>query len=60
MLASLPLPAQLAVGLALAALLYVVRALLAARRAPFLHPDQWKRLPLAERTQLTHNTVLLR
>jgi hypothetical protein len=59
MLASLPLPVQLALGLALAAALYGVRAALAAR-APFLVPDQWKRLPLAERTQLTHNTVLLR
>jgi hypothetical protein len=59
---ALPLPVQLAVGLALAGLLYVVRALLAARAAaaPFLNPDEWKRLPLAERTQLTHNTVQLR
>jgi len=62
MLTALPLPAQALLALALAALIHalVKAATGRARDAPFLSPDEWKPLPLAERVQLTHNTVMLR
>lgn len=61
MLSTLPLPAQALLALALAAALHALLKLLTAPRdVPFLKADEWKALPLAERTQLTHNTVLLR
>ena len=61
MLSTLPLPAQALLALGLAALIHaLVKAFFAPRDAPFLSPEAWKPLPLAERTQLTHNTVLLR
>ena len=59
----LPLPVQALLALALAAALHALLKLLLAspaRDTPFLKADEWRALPLAERTQLTHNTVLLR
>ena len=61
MLATLPLPLQAALALALAALVHaLLKWVSAVRDTPFLDPNEWKPLPLAERIQLTHNTVLLR